>query len=262
MDHHHGAWAKRRLERHDSLGSTNDEALERARGGDPGNLWIVARRQTRGKGRLGRHWASPEGNLHASVLLRNPCEASRAPELGFVAGLALARAVEDATAGKTAFFLKWPNDLVGDGGKFAGILVEGTRTPGGDSAAVLGFGVNCAVHPSGLDYPVTNLSDLHGAEIAASRLLALLMERLDETLSLWARGEGFAAVRVGWLERALPKGSRLTVKRNDVAYSGCFDAIDERGCLRLATPEGMMTVAAGDVFVSDPRGPAARGPGS
>ena len=136
----------------DTLGSTNDEALSRARAGDPGKLWIVAGSQSRGRGRVGRSWSSPVGNLYASLLLVDPAEPRFAAELGFVAGLALARAVNRVAGRPDEVRIKWPNDLVRHGAKLAGVLVEGTQLPGGAFACVLGFGVNCASHPSGLPY--------------------------------------------------------------------------------------------------------------
>jgi BirA family biotin operon repressor/biotin-[acetyl-CoA-carboxylase] ligase len=145
-----------RVARFARLGSTSDEARRRALLGDPGRLWIVAGEQTRGRGRHGRSWSSPRGNLYASALLVDPCEAAKAPQIGFVAGVALVKAVEDL--GGAGVALKWPNDLMWNGAKLAGLLVEGLAAPGRGLACVVGVGVNCSSSPHGLAYPVTDLA--------------------------------------------------------------------------------------------------------
>ena len=127
-----------RLEAHDTVGSTNALALERARAGDPGKLWIVSKQQESGRGRRGRAWATPQGNLAATLLLVTDCDLALAATLGFVAGLALADALDAVVpdgriaiapdggsgAGRNRFELKWPNDVLADGAKLAGILLE------------------------------------------------------------------------------------------------------------------------------------------
>ena len=116
--------------------------MDRARAGEPSGLWVVAGEQTQGRGRQGRPWSSPRGNLHASVLLRNPCTQRFAPQLGFVAGVSLLQALR-AAAPAAPVALKWPNDVLCGAAKLAGVLVEGATLPGGDFACVIGFGVNC-----------------------------------------------------------------------------------------------------------------------
>jgi BirA family biotin operon repressor/biotin-[acetyl-CoA-carboxylase] ligase len=117
-----------RLQSVDATESTNDDAFRAAAAGDPGRLWIVAREQVAGRGRHGRQWSSPPGNLYASLLLVDPCEVAVAPQLGFVAGLALHQAVEAVTGvGAPRLALKWPNDLLLDRAKVAGLLLEGHR---------------------------------------------------------------------------------------------------------------------------------------
>ncbi len=142
-----------------TLASTNEDALVRARAGEADTLWIVAESQTQGRGRVGRVWSSPPGNLYASLMLRDPADMRKAPELGFVAGLALARAVAEILGDSEAFRIKWPNDLVRGSAKFAGLLVEGTQLAGGGYGCVIGFGVNCASHPMGLEYPTTAINE-------------------------------------------------------------------------------------------------------
>ena len=239
-----------RLAVFDSLGSTNQDALARARAGDPGRLWIQALAQTEGRGRRGRLWASPPGNLYVSLLLVDPAEAHRAAEIGFVAGLALARAVQRLPALAGRVHIKWPNDLVSGAAKLAGILVEGTQVPAGGFACAVGFGVNCRSHPSGVEYPTTDLSCVSGTEISASTLLNLLSSAMVDAVRLWNRGTGFAAVREAWLGSAMPAGSPLTVRTPTSTMNGFFDTIDNRGRLILRTDAGPWTVDAADVFLT------------
>ena len=189
-----------RVDRLDAIDSTNEEARRRAVAGDPGRLWIVAGEQSAGRGRKGRSWVSPKGNLHASALLIDPCPQARSPQLGFVAGVALARAAEDL-GGRRAR-LKWPNDLVIGSAKCAGLLVEGRALPDRRVACVVGIGVNCAHAPEGVGYPTASLQRDDGRAIGAFDLFERLMERFDESLDLWAEGDGFAAIRAAWLARA------------------------------------------------------------
>ncbi len=232
----------------DKLGSTNQEGLDRARRGDRGRLWIRALAQTQGRGRIGRTWSSPPGNLYASLLLVDPSEPRCAPQIGFVAGVALARAVRRLPGADHDLRLKWPNDLVHRGAKLAGILIEGCRRPDGALACVIGFGVNCVSHPVGLDYPTTDIGEVTGLPPSADDLGKILAIEMADAISLWNRGQGFASLREAWLGLALEKGTPLTVKTSSATTFGWFDTIDEAGRLRLRTDLGVVTIEAADVF--------------
>ena len=240
-----------RLSHHANIGSTNQEALDLARSGDPGPIWVVADVQTRGRGRTGRDWCSPSGNLHATLLLVDPCEARVLPQLGFVAGVALARALQAIAGSDCGLALKWPNDILVDGAKLAGILVEAVSTPAGVLAAVMGFGVNCDSHPSDLVYPATHLTAVVGQSGTRDLLLSTLSALIPDVLDLWDRGTGFATIRAEWLRHALPVGSALAVNRPDGRYKGKFKTVDADGRLILETNSGVLTVEAGDVFLAD-----------
>jgi len=238
-----------RLEIYDCLGSTNDEALARARSGDAGRLWIVAQEQTAGRGRHGRDWRSPRGNLFASLLLVDAVTEKLAPNLAFVAAVALANAVSDVLRHDSRLALKWPNDLLFGRAKLAGILLEGARTPGGGFACVLGFGVNCSNHPSGLPYPSTDLASAGGSQdpmATFERLAARFAEQLD----IWDAGRGFARVRETWLSFAVGLGERISVRTSAGMVEGMFDGLDDEGRLRLRTDGGLTTIEAGDVFLA------------
>src|SRR6516162_282519 len=198
----------------ESVDSTNAEALRRARAGESGPLWIAAVAQTAGRGRRGRTWMSPPGNLHASLLLTEPSPSAAAPQLAFVAGLALhdaCAALAPGLAGRLA--LKWPNDMLCHGAKIAGILIEGEGEP---VTVAIGIGVNCRHHPSTVERPVTDLAE-QGATVAAPALLQALGPTMAARLRQWDRGTGFAAIRAGWLagRRHRPRRPRAAGRTRD-----------------------------------------------
>jgi len=236
-----------RLESFETLGSTNEEALARARAGMVGPLWIVAAQQTAGRGRRGRSWTSPRGNLHATLLLTDPCPVRHAAELSLVAALALHDALSRLAAGVSSrLALKWPNDMLLDDAKVAGILVEGETGP--PLAAVVGIGVNCAHHPADTTYPATSLAAA-GLRVTPNALLAVLSRTILERQAQWARGDGFPAIRADWLARAAGFGRPIRVAAGEQELHGRFDGIDDVGHLVLRLDDGAVrSVAAGDVF--------------
>lgn len=250
-----------RLVRFEAIGSTNEEGLARARQGETGRLWLVADRQTQGRGRSGRAWDSPQGNLHASLLLRDAAPPRVAPQLGFVAGVALWEAVTRVTGSRQGLAIKWPNDLLLDGAKVAGILIESTTCADGGFACVVGFGVNCRTYPTGLPYRATSLAAVHGAAVTRDRILAALSETIIEGLDAWRAGADFGAVRRAWMDRAIGRGTPLGVFQNDRRIEGCFGGIDEDGRLLLDTAHGVATIQAADVFLNSDRSPARSGRG-
>ena len=248
------------LREYASLDSTNDEAMRAARVGAPGLLWIVAGAQTGGRGRLGRAWASPPGNLYASLLLIDPAPAARCAELGFVAGVALAQATRALAGGDERLRLKWPNDLMFGDAKLSGMLLESTRLPDGRLACVVGCGVNCRSHPSGLAYPTTDLSTVLDRNVSAAEVFARLSARMADALVEWRGGAGFARIRQDWLALAhgLNRPLRARLHRGEV--TGLFQSIDEAGRLILLTDTGPVTVEAGDIFpIHDTGAPGAAG---
>jgi BirA family biotin operon repressor/biotin-[acetyl-CoA-carboxylase] ligase len=235
-----------RFIRLDTIDSTNAEALRRARAGERGPLWIVAERQTAGRGRRGRSWVSPPGNLHATLLVSDPAPAALAPQLSFVAGLALhdaAAAAAPALAPRLA--LKWPNDLLCGGRKIAGILLEGEGDP---VAAAIGFGVNCREHPPDAEYPATDFA-AEGATIPPVALFDLLADAMAKRLRQWNRGVRFAAIRLDWLERAAGRGNSVRAQLTERQIIGIFETIDESGRLVLRHSDNRLeAIDAGEVF--------------
>ncbi|MGH7014290.1 MAG: biotin--[acetyl-CoA-carboxylase] ligase [Stellaceae bacterium] len=236
-----------RLVASDTLVSTNDEARRLARAGASEGTLITARSQTAGRGRQGRIWVSQTGNLHASLVLRPDAPMARAAQLGFAAALAVADAIQ-AFAPKEAVALKWPNDVLLDRRKVAGILLESEGDATGRVAFVVaGIGVNLAAHPAATEFPATSLKAATGATPTPEALLAALAPALLLWYERW-RDAGFAALRRAWLERATGIGQALRARLPGETVEGHFAGLDDDGMLLLDLPGGRRRIAAGEVF--------------
>jgi BirA family transcriptional regulator, biotin operon repressor / biotin---[acetyl-CoA-carboxylase] ligase len=237
-----------RLVAHEVLGSTNAEALKLAREGERGPLWVVAERQAAGRGRRGRVWVSQRGNLFATLLLTAPAAPEHRPQLSLVAALAVHDALLEIANGlKPRIAIKWPNDLLLEGAKFAGILVE--CEGGEEAAAAIGIGVNCASHPSNADYPATDLATA-GVSVSPAMLMEPLSLKMMGRLAQWNGGEGFSTVRTDWMARAAGIGGKVGVRLVDRELSGIFETLDEAGGLVLRLPDGhAKTITAADVVM-------------
>jgi BirA family transcriptional regulator, biotin operon repressor / biotin---[acetyl-CoA-carboxylase] ligase len=235
--------------------STNDDVLAAARSGDPGLLWITAAEQRAGRGRHGRQWSSPPGNLYASLLLMEPCEPTVAPQLGFVAGLALHEAVEAATGlGSPRLSLKWPNDLLLDGAKVSGLLLEAHRVgSAGRLAIIIGFGVNVVHAPTGTPYPAAILRSVRSG-LTREGLFEFLSDAFARTFAAWqaslrrSPADSFGPIRHLWLERAAGLGKDVTLRLPTGERSGIFEGLDRSGRLQLKTSSGMELIDAGDLY--------------
>jgi len=218
-------------------GSTNDDVAALARDGAPEGLWLRAERQSGGKGRQGRVWQSPPGNLYASTLVRVDPKHPPPPSLALVAAVALHEAVSRYTPRAR---IKWPNDIIISRAKLAGILLE--RQP---DAVVIGFGFNLAHVPEGLDRPATSLKLLAGMAPEPAPFTEILAESFGRWLARW-RSEGLAPVRRQWLAAAHPLGTALRTQDGE----GLFDGLDADGALRLRLADGSLRlIHAGDVFL-------------
>ncbi len=233
----------------DATGSTNADALDRARQGERGPLWITARLQTAGRGRRGRQWVSEPGNLFATLLLTDPAPPERAAELSFVAALAVHDAVwRLASDPAQRLGLKWPNDCLIDGRKFAGILIEGEGP-----AVAVGIGINCVHHPHDTAYPATDLA-VSGVGVSADTLFAGLVPVMNDRIAQWNRGAGFAAIRSEWLARATGLGEPVRVALPEGERMGHFETVDEAGRMVLRRNDGSaQIVTAGDVLPAPAR---------
>ncbi|MDX5592719.1 biotin--[acetyl-CoA-carboxylase] ligase [Pseudovibrio sp. SPO723] len=238
------------FEHYDSIGSTNSYGIELARQGHPGHLWLRAEEQTEGRGRRGRAWTSDRGNLFASVLLRFDKLDETAVQFPFVAALSLADAVEKACGVTHLVELKWPNDLLINGAKISGILLESESHSSYGFYLVCGFGVNVVHHPDLGLYKTTDLRSL-GFQCNADLLFLKLAESFEHWLGTWSKPNGFDVVRKAWLERAIGVGEQIRVRLTREEFSGRFVDIDHFGRLILKMDSGeTRLVSAGDVFFS------------
>jgi BirA family biotin operon repressor/biotin-[acetyl-CoA-carboxylase] ligase len=225
---------------YDSLASTSDEAMRLARDGAAHCTVVHADQQTAGRGRLSRRWLSPPGNLYLSIVLRPNLPASRSVEIGFVAALAVADAIEAMLPRHMRASLKWPNDvLVGDG-KISGVLLEQA-----DDALILGIGVNVLHAPGGMSYQVSTIVGCGGLATVDGTRTALLTA-LSNWLDIWQQ-DGFAAIRTAWLGRAHPVGTLLRLTVGDGLVEGRFVDIAPDGALIMETDDGPKRFVAGDV---------------
>jgi BirA family biotin operon repressor/biotin-[acetyl-CoA-carboxylase] ligase len=243
------AEAGHRLIVHDRLDSTNSEALRLARSGEQGPVWIIAREQTAGRGRRGRDWISGDGNLAASLLFAAAVTPPIAATLGFVASLAVHQACRALTPGVDVA-LKWPNDVLANGGKVAGLLLE-SESQGLSSTMVIGFGVNLASAPEGMPFPAQSLRAL-GHDVTAEMAFAGLSDSWVLFADIWDNGRGFDVIRKAWLAQARGIGQSISVRTGDRVESGIFETLDGQGRLILRAADGTThAISAGDVFFGE-----------
>lgn len=238
------------IDARDCVGSTNEEAAKRAEAGAAEGLIVSASQQVSGRGRRGRRWQSPPGNAYSSVILRPDCAPLQAAQLGFVVSLAVAEAVGGYLPPHCTARLKWPNDVLIDGAKIAGILLESSAVAADKVAYVIvGVGINVAYHPPLGDtpYPTTSLQAL-GATVEAAEVLQAYWAALAAGVERWRR-LGFGPVREQWLALAANLGQPIEVKLGKEHVRGIFQRLDESGALILAMPEGgERRIAAGEVL--------------
>jgi BirA family transcriptional regulator, biotin operon repressor / biotin---[acetyl-CoA-carboxylase] ligase len=246
-----------RLAAFDHIGSTNAEAMARARGGERGPIWFVTSEQTAGRGRRHRPWIAPRGNLASSVLEVIEVPPAVAATLGFAAGLALEAALQrvsvEASLRSTGsdqmkYSLKWPNDVLAGRQKLAGILLEAEAVADNGLAVVVGIGTNVVAAPEGTPTPATSLAAL-GVHIGAEDLFGALSDTWAEFRGIWDLGRGFGEIRRLWLERAAGLGQRVAIHTGGSTVEGTFDSIDDSGCLVVRTSGGRrVPISAGDVY--------------
>ncbi|MGH6943218.1 MAG: biotin--[acetyl-CoA-carboxylase] ligase [Geminicoccaceae bacterium] len=240
------------LETFDRVGSTNDELRRLAEAGAAARLVVMAREQIRGRGRYGRAWASPPGNLYASVLLRPDRPMAEAAQLSLVASLALAEALEALAPVGSELKVKWPNDVLLRGGKTAGLLLEGAPPSDGQAAwVIIGSGVNIVSCPRDTPYPATCLRDAGFANLEPLSVLEAYLRALDEWLARW-EGAGFGPIRDTWRARSLGLGGEIRLRLKDGDLFGRFVDLSDTGALLLEQRGGKRReIAAGDVFYLD-----------
>ena len=239
-----------RLDARARVGSTNEEAKKLALAGAPEFTLIWALEQTQGRGRRGRSWSSPPGNLYLSLIVRPDVVPAEAAQIGFVAAVALAETLRPLLPKQVEVALKWPNDVLVGRRKVSGILPEALAAGEGGriEALVLGIGVNVASHPDGTAWPATDLATA-GVEIGLEPLLERLAAALDRWVAIW-RSDGFSPVRDRWMSLALARGEPVELRLDGRVLAGRFLEIDAEGALVLAPGDGSppQRIRAGEVF--------------
>jgi BirA family transcriptional regulator, biotin operon repressor / biotin---[acetyl-CoA-carboxylase] ligase len=246
-----------RLAAFESIGSTNAEAMSRARDGERGPMWFVTSEQTAGRGRRNRPWIAPRGNLASSILEVTDVSPPVAATLGFAAGIALETALR-SVSGKASprvagtehmkFLLKWPNDVLAGPQKLAGILLEAEAVADNRLAVVVGIGTNVVAAPDDTPTPATSLAAL-GIDVGAEELFGALSDSWVEFRGIWDAGRGFGEIRRLWLERAAGLEQPVAVHTGASTVQGIFDTIDETGCMVVRTSDGVpVSISAGDVY--------------
>jgi BirA family biotin operon repressor/biotin-[acetyl-CoA-carboxylase] ligase len=242
-----------RLLAFEHIDSTNEEARRLAVKGAAHGTVVQAATQTEGRGRRGRRWDSPPGNLYCSLVLRPDCALGEAANVSFVAAVAVGEAIDPWLCEGVELGFKWPNDVLLSGRKAAGFLLESSAAGGRCEWLVLGLGVNLERFPEGTAFPATSLRAERCRPVTVGELLEGVCRRFGEWYGRW-RADGFGPVRAAWLGRAVRLGRTIEVRTDSERLTGRFADLDSRGALILEVPGGTRReVTAGDVFF-----PAAR----
>jgi BirA family biotin operon repressor/biotin-[acetyl-CoA-carboxylase] ligase len=236
-----------RIEELPAIDSTNEALRHRAAEGEPEGLVLRADEQRAGRGRRGRGWDSPPGNLYVSLLLRADGAPAMGATVGFVAAIALGEVLRGLTT--AAVLHKWPNDLLIGGAKMTGVLLEaGTKPDGRLDWLVLGMGVNIVSHPETGLYLTTDLVASGGRAITPQDLLRRFLTGFGPAYDTWSRS-GFGAVREAWLAHAAGIGDKVVARLEREEISGRFADLDPDGTLVMTLDGGRQRrIAAGDVF--------------
>jgi len=222
-----------RIAVYETLPSTQTEALQRLRAGDLGPGWVRARRQTAGQGRMGRHWEGPSGNLMASWYGVMPIELRRVTQLSFVAALAVVDTLSPLLTRPEALKIKWPNDVLYDGRKLCGILVQSEILDDGRLGIVIGIGVNIVEAPAvGASYKTAALNSEANGPQSVEAVLVALDVALSHRLELWLK-QGFADTAAQWWALAYGRGLTCLIEQGELSVRGTILGLDDYGALRV-----------------------------
>lgn len=235
----------------DVIDSTNAEAIRRATAGERGPLWIVAARQSAGRGRHGRIWDSRPGNLYATLLVTLPVPADIVAQTSFVAALAVFDVVAGVLASSEKLALKWPNDVLLDRAKLSGILIETLAQDRASATTVaIGIGLNLVHAPENTRYGSTSLAE-HGATLEPGEAFARLAAAMATRLADWNDGSNFAVIRRDWTARAAGLGRAASVIMGERTVTGKFTGLASDGALLLSEGGGQVHVIhAGEVSLA------------
>jgi len=236
----------------DVLDSSNTECHRRVEAGENGPLWVVTDQQSAGRGRRGRQWVSKKGNLFASLLYPISCDVMTASGLSFVAALAIQEMLADVLQSKERVKCKWPNDILVDGKKISGILLESAALGGGAPGfVIIGIGINIEYHPDETLYSATNIREaLHGGLCSREYIFANLASSMAHWIDKW-HTQGFEHIINVWKERAMGLGEEIIVRLPNEEISGKFIDLDATGALILDADGERRHISAGDVFFGE-----------
>ena len=238
----------------DETDSTNAEARRRAEAGEVGPLWITARRQTAGRGRRGRKWESESGNLASTLLLSTRKSPAEAAQLTFAASLAVADLL-DRYAPPALVTIKWPNDVLLDGRKTSGILIESGRAPSGGLWLAVGIGVNLSQAPGDTERPATCIAEHLSQGVTSPPTVDEAAKALAETFGVWLdrwTTLGFQPILDAWTARTPGLHGLCTARLTNETLTGTADGVEVDGSLRLKLPDGSLRIiSAGDVFFGE-----------
>lgn len=234
----------------ETIGSTNVEARRLADAGKPEGQVIWSKKQEEGVGRRGRSWSSPEGNLYCSLLLRPECDPLSGAGLSFLIAVSLHKAISGVLPSAADIKVKWPNDILINGKKCVGILLESkTGDNGLLDYVVVGTGINIASYPKATDGLSATSIEAAGGAVKIEQLLSRYAHSFLESYMLW-KTEGFSPIRQEWLSRAAGLGQKITVRLSETVWEGTFSGLDEAGALILTLDNGQTKlITAGEVFI-------------
>jgi BirA family transcriptional regulator, biotin operon repressor / biotin---[acetyl-CoA-carboxylase] ligase len=239
-----------RLVHYATVGSTNDEAKRLARAAAEEGTLVWGLEQTAGRGRRGRAWSSPPGNLYASLILRPHCPLDQAAQLGFIAALAVGDTLSSICENRLdALSYKWPNDVLLRGRKIAGILLESELQSDGKMPlfVVVGVGINLISSPRDTEFPATSIAEEDLGTISSAAALEVFAHHFQTWAGRW-RGEGFVPIRAAWRTHAAALGEPIRVRLEAATLQGRFLDIDQHGALLLETAGQLQRISAGEIF--------------
>ena len=242
-----------RLQAFLSIDSTNKEAIRQIEAGEGSDgLWVLSNAQTGGRGRRGRKWVSKPGNIYCSLIYETSKDTYTSSQLSFVTSLAVRDTISLFADDGYAVKCKWPNDVLVNGQKISGILLETYTEPmSGSNFVIIGIGINIENHPDIAAYPVTHLNKHSREHVSSIDAFTILADKMPYWIAVWQK-EGFEAIRRNWLENCKGFGEQLTVKLPDKEIVGRFIDLNGDGALKLDMGGETKLIHSGEVFFADP----------
>lgn len=232
----------------EETGSTNDEALRRATMGERAPFWLTAGVQSQGKGRRGRTWISEAGNLFATLIYPVLSLPTQIGGLPLVSAVVVHDTLSELVAGKVPIRIKWPNDILVDGQKLCGILIEQHQIDN-QALVAIGIGINIRTRPEIANYPTACLADID-PHISTETIWPALAANFEVWFDIWRKDNGFGAIRATWLDRAAGLGETISIAGETSSKAGIFQTLDENGYLVLRHESGELErISTGDVIL-------------